>query len=32
MDFLTPDWLGKPAWMWLGFMGVVPPVGAEAAQ
>ena len=23
MDFLMLDWLGKPVWMWLGFMGVV---------
>ncbi len=21
--FLYADWLGKPAWMWLGFMGIV---------
>ena len=23
MEFLLADWLGKPAWMWLAFMGVV---------
>ena len=23
MEFLLIDWLGKPAWMWLGFMGLV---------
>jgi tellurite resistance protein TerC len=23
LEFLTDDWLGKPAWMWLGFMGIV---------
>ena len=23
MDFLFFDWLGKPLWMWLGFIGVV---------
>ncbi|MBU1384051.1 MAG: TerC family protein [Alphaproteobacteria bacterium] len=23
MEFLLVDWLGKPAWMWLAFMGVV---------
>ena len=23
MEFLLAEWLGKPAWMWLGFMGVV---------
>ena len=23
MDFLLLDWMGKPAWMWLAFMGVV---------
>ena len=23
MDFLFLDWLGKPLWMWLGFIGVV---------
>jgi tellurite resistance protein TerC len=23
LEFLLADWLGKPAWMWLGFMGVV---------
>lgn len=23
MSFLLADWLGKPAWMWLAFMGVV---------
>ncbi|HET9397184.1 MAG TPA: TerC family protein [Sphingomicrobium sp.] len=23
MDFLLIDWLGKPAWMWLAFLGIV---------
>ena len=23
MTFFLTDWLGKPAWMWLAFMGVV---------
>jgi tellurite resistance protein TerC len=23
MDFLFFDWLGKPLWMWLGFLGIV---------
>lgn len=23
MEILLAEWLGKPAWMWLGFMGVV---------
>lgn len=23
MEFLAVDWLGKPAWMWLGFFGIV---------
>lgn len=23
LGFLFADWLGKPAWMWLGFMGIV---------
>ena len=23
MDFLFVDWLGKPAWMWLGFHALV---------
>ena len=23
MEYLVSDWLGKPAWMWLAFMGVV---------
>lgn len=23
MEFLDIIWLGKPVWMWLGFMGVV---------
>ena len=23
MTFIAADWLGKPAWMWLAFMGVV---------
>jgi tellurite resistance protein TerC len=23
MSFFLADWLGKPAWMWLAFMGVV---------
>ncbi len=23
LAFLTADWLGKPAWMWLGFIGIV---------
>ena len=23
MDFLLAEWLGKPAWMWVGFLGIV---------
>ncbi len=23
MEFLTIEWLGKPAWMWLGFLAIV---------
>ena len=23
MDFLSAEWLGKPAWMWLGFFAIV---------
>ena len=23
MEFLFSDWLGKPLWMWLAFMGIV---------
>ena len=23
MEFLTVEWMGKPAWMWAGFMVVV---------
>jgi tellurite resistance protein TerC len=23
LDFLVNDWLGKPVWMWLGFMAIV---------
>lgn len=23
MDFLLAEWLGKPAWMWVGFIGIV---------
>jgi tellurite resistance protein TerC len=23
MTFFAAEWLGKPAWMWLAFMGVV---------
>lgn len=23
MTFFLADWLGKPAWMWLAFMGLV---------
>jgi tellurite resistance protein TerC len=23
MEFLLADWVGQPAWMWLGFLGVV---------
>lgn len=23
MEFLTVEWLGTPAWMWLGFLGIV---------
>jgi tellurite resistance protein TerC len=23
LAFLAADWLGKPAWMWLGFLGIV---------
>jgi tellurite resistance protein TerC len=26
MEFLTADWLGTPAWMWLGFLAVVAAV------
>ena len=23
MEFLTAEWVGQPAWMWLGFLGIV---------
>jgi len=23
MEFLTAEWIGQPAWMWLGFLGIV---------
>ncbi len=23
MEFLIVEWLGKPAWMWLGFLAIV---------
>ena len=31
-EVLLIDWLGKPLWMWLAFVGIVPLDPAQTAQ